>query len=42
MAKFNLIGKNPEQAKKYLTFWTIVNAGEKEKYQEAIKLSLEP
>lgn len=42
MAKFNLIGKNPEQAKKYLTFWTIANAGEKEKYQEAIKLSLEP
>ncbi len=31
MAKFNLIGKNPEQAKKYLTFWTIVNAGEEER-----------
>ncbi|MCM7573706.1 hypothetical protein M8R91_22845 [Enterobacter roggenkampii] len=42
MAKFNLIGKNPEQAQKYFTFWTIANTGEKEKYQEAIKLSLEP
>lgn len=42
MAKFNLIGKNPEQAKKYLTFWTIVNAGEEERYQEAMQLSLEP
>lgn len=42
MAKFNLIGKNPEQAQKYFTFWKIVNAGEEEKYQEAMELSLEP
>ena len=41
MAKFNLIGKNPEQAQKYFTFWTIVNAGEEGRYQEAMQLSLE-
>ncbi|EAA8985513.1 hypothetical protein ASU91_21065 [Enterobacter hormaechei subsp. steigerwaltii] len=42
MAKFNLIGKNPEQAQKYFTFWKIVNAGEEEQYQKAMELSLEP